>query len=288
MEVVRLCAWRSDADGHFSGTTVHRCSSTTSRSRSGARLHSGHRSSSGCTGHSARIGAGPLPLLARSPRPLLFAASRVATLARSPHAPLSVTPTAQFDGWRVLSCFPTSSLYSASADPEQDGDTNETALMDSPIAQPSIVDCGEGLPGGARAPLEWQRGAAARPVERRIDTEVVLAELEITTWAPLSWMSPWRQQSSDVDRYRKRLEKRLNSVFGPPEDHGSILVVTARPPAYRSRSRLRMTGALSSFGRWMRQTGRWTRHRMLRCGGTSPGAPQRAAAIGERPVEWWP
>lgn len=178
-----------------------------------------------------------LPLLARSHRPLLFAALVVMeTLAFSPHAPTSLTPTTQYDGWRVLAELPDEqAVLVLPLDPEKAGDTNQTALLGlayRAAEQPLVAETR--LPGGAQVPLDWKRVVPRLDLlNPDIDTEVVLAALkEHEVGAVVLDVTPGGStRLDDVQRYRKRLERRLADAFGAPEDHGSILVWWVSRPA---------------------------------------------------------
>ncbi len=173
-----------------------------------------------------------LPLLARTPRPLVAAAFVLAeALLVSHHAPLLTMPTTQFDGWRPLATLPDD--RSVLVLPIQE-DTDHMAILGlayRAAEQPLIAPMR--LPGGARAPIEWQKAVAPLNLVGRKPTESWTVDVlrEQGIGAVVVDATPGGKVHPDqLPQLLDKVGRMLEPELGPPEDHGSVLVWWVDPP----------------------------------------------------------
>lgn len=172
-----------------------------------------------------------LPLAARCPRPLPFAAALVLeTLLVSQHAPLAHTPTAHLDGWRALAALPADrSVLVVPMSRSHD----QTALLGyayRAAEHPLVAQTR--LPSGAVEPAEWWAWAEAsgylHPARGEGAGAAALAEAGVGAVAldttPGGYLHPRR-----YDTVRRQLAS-LTRELGPPVDYGSVQVWWVTPP----------------------------------------------------------
>ena len=167
-----------------------------------------------------------LPLLARCPRPLVFAVLLgVETLLVSAHAPLGSLPTPPFDGWRALAALPDDQsvlVLPLRRDPDQ---TAWLGLAYRAAEQPLIAETR--LPAGAQAPDDWWAALdtlgvvdprATAPITRDALAENTIGAvvLDLTPGGPV--------HPRDHARLTAHWSARLDTALGPSTDHGSVRV----------------------------------------------------------------